>query len=262
MHTCRCFSIPQVHMPPFSDEPEEKQCDKPLSFLSFRNVAKPAANLRPRSIFGAEPAESQPEPPPDLKHVKARSSSAKSKSVPKRPFEDESVEHSPPKVSRGSVFGDEGEEDESGCVSGCQPATSQLFAPEGSEDEHAPSGNEASSGAKKICFKQFAGAKELTAFLDQFVRRGRASKRKQDLDDNSPSDWEEIGSDLENSEELREWLTTQNCKTTLLPHNQLVRKYLPPGTVMDLYEHYKSTQAMLGCHCVSRFGLDEQVCDG
>lgn len=88
----------------------------------------------------------------------------------------------------------------------------------------------------------------------RFVRRGRASHRKRDLDDEVPSDWEEIASDVENKEELREWLTTQNCKSILLPHKQLVRKYLAPGTVMDLYEHYKSTQAMLGCHSVSFLG--------
>lgn len=87
----------------------------------------------------------------------------------------------------------------------------------------------------------------------RFVRRGRASHRKKDLDDDAPSDWEEVASDVEaNKEELREWLSTQSCKTRLLPHNQLVRKYLPPGTVMDLYEHYKSTQALLGCQAVSR----------
>ena len=85
----------------------------------------------------------------------------------------------------------------------------------------------------------------------RFVRRGRASHRKRDLGDNDPSDWEEVASDVENKEELREWLATESCKTTLLPHNQLVRKWLPPGTVMDLYEHYKSTQAMLGSHAVS-----------
>ena len=85
----------------------------------------------------------------------------------------------------------------------------------------------------------------------RFVRRGRASHRKRDLDDDGMSDWEEIASDLENKDELRQWLSTQSCKTTLLPHNQLVRKYLPPGTVMDLFEHYKSTQKLLGCHAVS-----------
>ena len=91
----------------------------------------------------------------------------------------------------------------------------------------------------------------VTSWKFRFVRRGRASHRKKDLDDEMPSDWEELVSDVENKDELREWLTTQNCKTTLLPHNQLVRKYLAPGTVMDLYERYKSTQAMLGSHCVS-----------
>lgn len=29
---------------------------------------------------------------------------------------------------------------------------------------------------------------------------------------------------------------------------------MPPGTVMDLYEHYKATQSLLGGHCISYFG--------
>lgn len=126
-------------MPPFGDEPDEEQGDKPLNFLSFRHAAKPTANLRPRSIFGAEPAESQPDP------LIAQTSSAKFKSVPKRPFQDETVEDAPTKVSRGNrlgLFGDEGEEGESGC----QPATSQLFGAEGSEDDRAPSSGQGSSG--------------------------------------------------------------------------------------------------------------------
>ena len=89
----------------------------------------------------------------------------------------------------------------------------------------------------------------------RFVRRGRASIKKKDLDDDLPSDWEEIDSDVDNKEELREWLSTQNCKTNLLPHQKMIRKYLAPGTVMDLFEHYKTTQSMLGSQSVSFLAL-------
>ena len=91
----------------------------------------------------------------------------------------------------------------------------------------------------------------------RFIRRGRAARRKTDLDAGETSDFEEIGSgsDLENEEELREWLSTVNLKTKgLIPGEILVRKYMPPGTVMDLYEHYKATQSLLGGHCISYVG--------
>ena len=86
----------------------------------------------------------------------------------------------------------------------------------------------------------------------RFFRRGRASKPKPDLDDEAPSDFEEMDSDVENVDELRGWLSTQGCKTlNLLPKEPLIRKYLPPGNVMELFEHYKSTQKLLGGHCVA-----------
>ena len=88
----------------------------------------------------------------------------------------------------------------------------------------------------------------------RFVRRGRAAQRKRDLDEDAPSDFEEIASDLD-TEELGQWLSTQNYKTDLLPGQQLVRKYMAPGTVHDLWEHYLSTQNLLGCHAVGHLGL-------
>ena len=89
----------------------------------------------------------------------------------------------------------------------------------------------------------------------RFIRRGRASKPATscDLDDDHPRDGEEISSDIENADELGEWLATKPTGhlTHILPHQSLVRKYLPPGTVADLYEHYKSTQQMLGAYFAS-----------
>lgn len=89
----------------------------------------------------------------------------------------------------------------------------------------------------------------------RFVHRGRASRPKPVLDDDAPSDFEELASDLENEEELKGWLSSVHLKSRgLIPGETLVRKFLPPGTVMDLYEHYKATQSLLGGHCVSSLG--------
>lgn len=89
----------------------------------------------------------------------------------------------------------------------------------------------------------------------RFVHRGRASRPKPVLDDDAPSDFEELASDLENEEELKGWLSSVHLKSRgLIPGETLVRKLLPPWTVMDLYEHYKATQSLLGGHCVSSLG--------
>ena len=87
----------------------------------------------------------------------------------------------------------------------------------------------------------------------RFIRRGRASVRKKDLDDDNPSDFEEIASEVE-EDELREWLSSAHIKTKgLIPGETLIRKFLPPGTITDLYEHYKATQELLGGYAVSYF---------
>ena len=86
----------------------------------------------------------------------------------------------------------------------------------------------------------------------RFVRRGRASKPKSDLDSDADSNYEEVASDLDNEDELREWLSSTQVKGKgVLPGEVLVKKFLPPGTVADLYEHYKATQSMLGGYAVS-----------
>ena len=84
----------------------------------------------------------------------------------------------------------------------------------------------------------------------RFIRRGRASRPKKDLDGDEPSDFEELCSEVEMGD-MKEWMCTTASKNQLLPHQVLVKKFLPPGTVMDLYEQYKATQCMLGSACVS-----------
>ena len=75
------------------------------------------------------------------------------------------------------------------------------------------------------------------------------------MDDPEASDYEEIASDIENVDELRDWLSLQSFSTRgLVPHETLVKKFLPPGTINDLYEHYKATQSLMGCHSVSSLG--------
>ena len=69
---------------------------------------------------------------------------------------------------------------------------------------------------------------------------------KQDLDGDGDSGADEVGSDIENVDELRGWLSSNSAKSPFLPNQILVRKFLPPGNVMELYEEYKATQQMLG----------------
>jgi hypothetical protein len=77
---------------------------------------------------------------------------------------------------------------------------------------------------------------------------------KQDLDGDGDSGADEVGSDIENVDELRGWLSSNSAKSPFLPKQILVRKFLPPGNVMELYEEYKATQQMLGGHHVSYLG--------
>lgn len=93
------------------------------------------------------------------------------------------------------------------------------------------------------------------------MRRGRAATRKVDLDDDGPSDFEEIESDVETSE-LGEWLSHQNFSTRqLIPRESMVQKFMPPGTLRDLWEHYRSTQSLLGSISVGYFDLFQNSSD-
>ena len=74
--------------------------------------------------------------------------------------------------------------------------------------------------------------------------------------DDPDSEFEEIGSGMEDSDDLRQWLSTKEVNMRgLLPGEALVRKWLPPGTVTDLFEHYRSTQQLMGCQSVSQLAL-------
>ena len=78
-------------------------------------------------------------------------------------------------------------------------------------------------------------------------------------DDDRDSGFEEVGSDID-PDEMAEWLNNnQSISTGLLPKEIKVRKYLSPGTVRDLDEHYQSTQALLGSPSVSCFGYEKSL---
>ena len=89
-------------------------------------------------------------------------------------------------------------------------------------------------------------------FPARFVRRGRAAKK-----DDPEFD---IVSDVEDSE-LVSWLE----KPGLGPALQLIQqptdkgkmtKYLPPGSISDLFEHYQSARKLVGAKSVSWLDLD------
>lgn len=106
------------------------------------------------------------------------------------------------------------------------------------------------------CSNAFAHKRNDLRTFPRFIRRGRASKQQAtlDLDDDSRNaGYEEIDSDIDNIDELKEWMATQpqGHLTQLLPGQTMVRKYLASGTVMDLYQHYQSTQKMLGGYVAS-----------
>ena len=57
------------------------------------------------------------------------------------------------------------------------------------------------------------------------------------------------------SEELKNWLDHPGrgvAFQTIAPDSKRLAKFLPPGTVRDLYEHYQSTRQMFGAATVSQ----------
>lgn len=85
----------------------------------------------------------------------------------------------------------------------------------------------------------------LKSFSARFIRRGRSSGQEDpDFD---------IDSDCE-VEEMRDFLDTPGKGPVwqMLQHNERkVAKYMDPGTVADLYQHYVATRQMFGAVAVS-----------
>lgn len=81
---------------------------------------------------------------------------------------------------------------------------------------------------------------------DRFVRTGR-SAGQDDSDFDEKADQVDI-------EELKDWLDRPGKGPgwqLLDPSEKKVCKYLPPGTVSDLYEHYQATRHLFGAAVVS-----------
>ena len=89
----------------------------------------------------------------------------------------------------------------------------------------------------------------------RFVRRGRAAKRDDpDFD---------IVSDVDDAE-LVTWLEKPGLGTALQLIQQpgdekKMAKYLPPGTVSDLFHHYEAARQLIGAKSVSFFGLNLDI---
>ena len=77
------------------------------------------------------------------------------------------------------------------------------------------------------------------------------------MDDDSDND--SVPSLVEDDDEdLKHWLnkpSDSSAFNTLLNTTGLVRRYLDPGNVASLYDHYKAVQDMLKCRAVSILGL-------
>ena len=80
----------------------------------------------------------------------------------------------------------------------------------------------------------------------RFVRRGRAA-RKDDEDF-------DIGSDVDDAE-LASWLekpgTSTSWKLVDTEGKKKMTKYLPPGNLQELYQHYAASRELLGVKAAS-----------
>lgn len=120
------------------------------------------------------------------------------------------------------------------------------------------------SGSQKLTYSvdafltiQYEGVAE--TLPDRFVRRGRAaSGEDSDLDI-------EVGSEAP-LEDLKDWLDRPGQGGSLWqcvePSSRKMCKYLPPGTVADLYEHYQATRQLFGAAAVSYLGLNAKSTRG
>ncbi|CAE6950458.1 unnamed protein product [Symbiodinium sp. CCMP2592] len=83
----------------------------------------------------------------------------------------------------------------------------------------------------------------------QYVRRGRARPRRpgrsDDTEDELSDADQEIASDIENTEELAEWIDKPDAPI-LAASSRKIRKYLPPGNLAELFQHYRAAQTLLG----------------
>ena len=96
---------------------------------------------------------------------------------------------------------------------------------------------------------------------DKFIRRGRAKKRPMQRksitfdDDDSNSDY--VASCDDDDSDLLQWLdrsTDTALHNTFLNNQSLVKRWLPPGNLAELFDHYQVSQAMIGGPIASLLG--------
>lgn len=105
---------------------------------------------------------------------------------------------------------------------------------------------------------------------DRFVRIGRAKRRKTThglksfKHDDSDSDYFQAPSDTENDDDLRQWLDRADdtpLHNATLNAGALVKRFLPPGNLSELYDHFQVVQSMLGVSAASSLGLKfDEIC--
>ena len=85
----------------------------------------------------------------------------------------------------------------------------------------------------------------------RFLRRGRAATADDpDFD---------VDSDFCDVEDMRDWLDAPGkgpMWDIIQPGDKKITKWLPPGTVSDLFEHYSASRQLFGAECVSYLNLD------
>ena len=82
---------------------------------------------------------------------------------------------------------------------------------------------------------------------NRFIRRGQAASQD---DESFDVEGDEV-------EDLKDWLDHPGrgvAWQSVAPESKRLAKYLPPGTVRDLYEHYQSTRQLFGATTVSQPG--------
>ena len=103
-------------------------------------------------------------------------------------------------------------------------------------------------------FFQNAYAKLGECLPDKFVRRKKfKSKETKGLDSDSSDG--EIASELEDDDhELIEWLDRSSdtaVHNSCLNASTLVKRWMPPGNLSELYDHYQVVQSLLDCQIAS-----------
>ncbi|CAJ1450988.1 unnamed protein product, partial [Effrenium voratum] len=90
------------------------------------------------------------------------------------------------------------------------------------------------------------------ALPDRFIKRGQ--DRIRDLDSDSEPDQDGAFNSEDEDNELKAWLDKPSSGlvfNTVVNKEHLVRRYLPPGNLAELFEHYQALQSLLGARSVS-----------